>query len=99
MNSALVMPAAGPAGQPGAVSAGEPVIVQRVRKPDGSVLVNVFNTGDLAADFLVSWEAAGLSGAFTVAEIGRSGPVVRTASGLHLSLAPHQSRLLQLRPE
>ena len=41
------------------VTEGDPVLVQRVRRGDGSVLVNVFNTGDLAAERLVPWELAG----------------------------------------
>ena len=36
--------ATGPTGKPMMVSEGDPVLVQRVRRADGSVLVNVFNT-------------------------------------------------------
>jgi hypothetical protein len=91
--------ACGPAGRPVPAASGDPVIVQRVRKTDGSVLVNVFNTGDLAVDFLLAWEAAGLDTTALVAEIGAAEPPFRTASGLDLRLRPHQSRLLSLRPE
>ena len=88
-------PAAG--GQP--LAAGDPVIVQRVARPDGSVLVNVFNTGDLAVDFLLGWEATGLRGSPFVSEGDALEPPLHTQSGLHLRLSPHQSRLLSLRPE
>ena len=33
-------------GQPVVISAGDPVLVQRVRQADGAVLIHVFNTGD-----------------------------------------------------
>lgn len=91
--------ACGPEGRPASVAAADSVIVQRVRKSDGSVLVNVFNTGDLAVDFLLSWESVGLPGAALVSEVGAPATALRTQSGLHLRLAPHQSRLLALWPE
>jgi hypothetical protein len=90
-------PAAGPGSQP--LAAGDPVIVQRVARPDGSILVNVFNTGDRGVDFLLDWEVTGLRGSASFSETEALEPPLRTESGLHLRLAPHQSRLLSLRPQ
>jgi alpha-galactosidase len=39
-----------PSGKPMAVSHGDPVLIQRVRRGDGTTLVNVFNTGDTATE-------------------------------------------------
>jgi alpha-galactosidase len=90
--------ATGPAGRPVAIAAGDPVVVQRVSRNDGSVLVNVFNTGDRPADFLLTWETSGLSDATVAVELGAQDTPLRTENGLYLQLAPHQSRLLSLRP-
>jgi alpha-galactosidase len=78
----------GPNGRPMAVSeARDPVLVQRVRRPDGSVLLNLFNTGDTAAEKSIDARLAGL--AFATAREGDAafvGPVVG------VTLRPHQSR-------
>ena len=50
------------------------MLVQRVRRADGSVLVNVFNASDLAADWLVPWELAGSAGPRAVTEGGAPSP-------------------------
>jgi hypothetical protein len=65
----------------------DPVLVQRVRRPDGSVLLNLFNTGDTAAEKSIDARLAGL--AFATAREGDAafaGPVVG------VTLRPHQSR-------
>jgi hypothetical protein len=84
--------ATGPTGRPMMVSEGDPVLVQRVRRVDGSVLANVFNTGDLATDRLVPWALAGSPGPVPVTEEGA--PVTASARGVHVALGPHQSRQL-----
>ncbi len=78
-----------PNGQPMAVSEGDPVLVQRVRRADGSVVLNVFNTGDAPAEKLVGWELAGGRGRVT-----EDGAAVETGdAGIRVSLRPHQSRV------
>ena len=62
------------------VSEGDPVLVQRVRRADGSALINVFNVSDLATDWLVPWELAGSAGPRAVTEGGV--PVAAGAAGV-----------------
>ncbi|WP_309083729.1 alpha-galactosidase [Chelativorans sp.] len=82
----------GPDGQPLAVAEGDPVLLQRVRRADGSVLLNVFNTGALPAERLVPWELFGGQGEMKVSEDGT--PCPASAAGIFVRLAPYQSRLL-----
>lgn len=83
-----------PNGQPMAISEGDPLLVQRVRRPDGSVLLNVFNTGDVAIERLVAWELAGGHG-----EVAEDGAVIKANDdGFVVGLRPHQSRLFVVRP-
>lgn len=44
---------AAPNGKPMAISHGDPVLLQRIRRPDGTVLINVFNTGDASVERVV----------------------------------------------
>jgi hypothetical protein len=84
-----------PNGQPMAISEGDPLLVQRVRRPDGSVLLNVFNTGDVAIERLVTWELAGGRG-----EVAEDGAVLEANDdGFVVGLRPHQSRLFAVRPD
>jgi len=80
---------AAPTGAPMAVSEGDPLLVQRVRRPDGTVLVNVFNTGDDATERLISWDLAGRRGRVTEDSL----EVETDDSGILVRLRPHQSRL------
>lgn len=78
-----------PTGAPMAVSEGDPLLVQRVRQADGSVLVNLFNTGDSPLERLVGWDLAGRQGVVT-----EDGAVVDPEhAGILVRLRPHQSRL------
>lgn len=83
-----------PTGAPMAVSEGDPLLVQRVRRPDGSLLVNVFNTGDDSTERLIGWELAGGHG-----DVTEDGGAVQTDSGgILVRLRPHQSRLFRIAP-
>jgi alpha-galactosidase len=84
-----------PNGRPMAVSEGDPVLIQCVRRADGSVLLNVFNTGDAAIERFVTFALAGLPTAH-VAEAGMT--LDTTAEGVAVELAPHQSRQLVFTP-
>lgn len=82
-----------PTGAPMAVSEGDPLLVQRVRRADGSVLVNLFNTGDNPLERLVGWDLAGRQGA-----VMEDGAVVDPEhAGILVRLRPHQSRLFVIR--
>jgi hypothetical protein len=83
-----------PTGQPMAVSEGDPLIVQRVRRGDGRVLINVFNTGDEPMERLVGWELIGTRGG--LAERGVD--IDATGLGIFVELRPHQSRLFVVTP-
>lgn len=78
-----------PNGAPMAVSEGEPVLVQRVRRGNGSVLLHVFNTGEVAVERLLGWELAGLGPGARV-----SGEGVVGEAGVFVRLRPHQSVVL-----
>lgn len=85
-----------PDGQPMAISDGDPVLLQRVRRSDGSVLLNVFNTGDEPVERLIAWSDFGATSAFAIAESGETLPTV--LGGVVVALRPHQSRQLRGRP-
>lgn len=85
----------GPTGASMMTSQGDPVLIQRVRRADSTVLLNVFNTGGLPTERLLRWDLAGLSGPVPVTEDGmgvRAGP-----EGVPVALQPFQSRLLVFR--
>jgi alpha-galactosidase len=82
-----------PNGTPMAVSEGDPLLVQRVRRADGSVLLNLFNTGDDPVERLIDWDLAGKRG-----EVSEDDTVVATDdAGMLVQLRPHQSRLFVVR--
>ncbi len=85
-----------PNGLPMAVSEGDPVLLQRVRRPDGTVLLNLFNTGDRAVERLIGWADCGMATPLAIEEDGIALPA--TADGIFVALRPHQSRLFRCRP-
>jgi hypothetical protein len=75
---------------------GDPVIVQRVRRSDGSTLVNAFNTGDADAERLLPWSVAEASGPVPIAT--RYGlPAALEDAGVIVTIPPHASHLLIFR--
>lgn len=79
-----------------AVSEGDPVLLQRLRRPDGTVLLNLFNTGDRAVERLIGWADCGMATPLAIEEDGIALPA--TADGIFVALRPHQSRLFHCRP-
>jgi alpha-galactosidase len=79
-----------PNGKPRAVAHADPVLVQKVERPDGSVLVNVFNTAGHAADRLIRWQTFGRQAPAQVHEAGT--PCPHGDEGIPVTLRPHQSR-------
>lgn len=83
-----------PNGQPMAVSEGDPLLVQRVRRKDGSVLLNLFNAGDEATERVIGWNLAGMQG-----QVTEDGTEIATDDeGVVVALRPHQSRCLLITP-
>jgi hypothetical protein len=81
----------GHTGQPVVISTGDPVLVQRVRRDDGVVLVNVFNTGDSTVERVIPWSAAAVScwqGEFAIEP---------TPEGVRVVLPAHASGVLAFR--
>ncbi|HEY0637828.1 MAG TPA: glycoside hydrolase family 36 protein [Pseudonocardiaceae bacterium] len=75
----------------------DPVLLQRVRRPDGTVVVTALNTGEEPVDRLLPWSVFGLdpaSGALVV----DGDPHVRLPLGVEVTLAAHASAHLLLRP-
>jgi hypothetical protein len=81
-----------PDGRPMAVAAGDPVLIQRLRRGD-EVWLNLFNTGDRTEERIVGWDIAGGTGAVTEDDQ----PVPVSDPGIPVTLRPHQSRLLIIR--
>lgn len=81
-----------PSGKPMAVSHADPVLVQQVARPDGSVLVNIFNTGGEVVERLVNWATLGKRGSAVIHEAGE--PSHSSEDGIFLTLRPYQSRQL-----
>ena len=79
-----------PDGKPRAISHADPILVQKVRKEDGSVLVNLFNTSDHAADRLLTWHFFDQPGPVLIEEDGL--PFPGGSEGIQVLLRPFQSR-------
>jgi alpha-galactosidase len=82
-------------GQPVVISAGDPVLVQRVRQADGAVLIHVFNTGDQEEDRLIEPQLAQHGVAALVKVLDCEQNWRTSEAGVHVRLRPHAScRLL-----
>ena len=79
-----------------AVSEDDPVLLQRVLRPDGTMLLNLFNTGDRAVEHLISWRDGGMATPLAIEEDGIA--LRATPDGVFVALRPHQSRLFRCRP-
>jgi len=80
----------GPTGKPVVQSHADPVLVQVVERADGTVLVNLFNTGSTTEDRLLDWRTFGPDTPSTVTENGQR--CASTSSGIPVQLRPYQSR-------
>lgn len=88
----------GHTGVPVVVSEGDPVLVQRVRLDDGSVRLNVFNTGDEAAQRTIPWSVAGCSSDAVITSTDPGPSPTAHDSGIRVTIQPHASRLLKINP-
>jgi hypothetical protein len=81
-------------GQPVVISAGDPVLVQRVRQTDGAVLIHVFNTGDQEEERLIEPQLAQPGVAALVKVLDCEQNWRASDAGVHVRLRPHASRRL-----
>ncbi|MGH8309399.1 MAG: glycoside hydrolase family 36 protein, partial [Steroidobacteraceae bacterium] len=88
----------GHTGLPTVVSEGDPVLVQRVHRVDGAVLINLVNTGDDETDHLVEWELAGFGIDAEVRPLDPRHRLARSADGVRVSLPPYVSCQLSFTP-
>jgi hypothetical protein len=86
-------PATAADGAPTLAADGDPVVIQRVRRSDGSTLLNVFNTGEADAERLLPWNLAEASGPVLIATRYGLPPAMEDA-GVTVSVPPHASQLL-----
>ena len=80
----------GPAGKPIAVTHADAVLIQRVISDDGSVQVNVFNTGSIATERLIGWRIFDAPGPVPIYEGGSI--CEHSQEGVLVELRPYQSR-------
>jgi hypothetical protein len=66
----------------------DPVLVQRVHRGDGSTWVNVVNTGDDAAERIVTWADAGCAAGADVRPLDAAPGWSRTEEGVRITIAP-----------
>ena len=84
----------GHTGQPTILTESDPVLIQRVRQPDGKLLINVFNTGDHDVERLVPWTL--VDGPREVEAVDGEGgaALVSTPEGVEVAVSAHGSCLL-----
>ena len=81
-------------GQSTVASEGDPVFIQRVLRSEGIVLINVFNTGDAAAERLIHWSLAGCGDDPQVSCLHGEPAPTRTRDGVKVTVPKHGSYLL-----
>jgi hypothetical protein len=85
----------GHTGKPVVISEGDPVLMQRVPQEDGTVTINLFNTGDREADRLVEWHWAGFGDAVDVQVLDAKCRYKKTPLGVQVLLRSHASCCLR----
>lgn len=81
----------GHTGLPTVVAEGDPVLVQRVHRGDGSVLINMVNTGDVQTERIVEWGLTGFKAAADVRRLDAAYGCVRSDEGVRVSLPAYVS--------
>ncbi|SDG58483.1 glycoside hydrolase family 36 protein [Pelagibacterium luteolum] len=82
--------------QAGFEACSDPILVQRVSE-EGSIWINVFNTGAQRTDKHICWDLAGIKDAAYIVD-PPSALSRGDADGLWLDLAPYQSALIKISP-
>ena len=84
-------------GQQVVIGETDPVLIQRVHRPDGVVLLNVFNTGDVPAERLIPWSMSGF-GPDSMAFTSPGGHALSgTDQGVRVRVPPHANCLCEFR--
>jgi alpha-galactosidase len=90
---------AAPNGAPMLIAEGDPVLVQRVRRADGALMIVLLNTGDAPTDRLIDRKLTGTTRKVRIESVDASTRLVRTSEGVHVSLPPYTARALLFAPE
>lgn len=83
-----------PTGAPMLVAEGDPVLVQRVRQHDGTVMIVLLNTGEASTDPCIEWDLSGLGTQAHVKAVGMNDGFSTTSAGVHVALPPYAARTL-----
>jgi len=70
--------------------------VWRVKNPDGSYTVALFNLGDAEAKVSVAWNDLGLSGSASIRDLWQHRDLGKFDAGYDATLAPHACQLLRV---
>jgi hypothetical protein len=80
------------------LSQASPQQVWRVKNPDGSFTVALFNLGDTEAKVSVAWSDLGLSGSASVRDLWQNRDLGKVETGYDTTLAAHACQLLRVQP-
>ena len=75
-----------------------PQQVWRVKNPDGSCTVALFNLGEAEAKVSVAWSDLGLTGGASVRDLWQHSDLGKFDTGYDATLAPHACQLLRVKP-
>ena len=89
--------ATGHLGQQVVIGEADPVLIQRVHRPDGVVLLNLFNTSDAPAERLIPWSMAGSGPDSMVFDSNGEHALSRTDQGVRVCVPPHANCLCGFR--
>jgi alpha-galactosidase len=81
-----------------ATESSDPVIVQKTARPDGCVIVNVFNTGEEEAQRLIGWNEVGCVGQVKVSLYPNRESYFQEDAGVRVYVAAHEALTLLLEP-
>ncbi len=79
-------------------STGDPVLVQRARRGDGTVLINIFNTGTSTEDYVVPWSLVECGSRPLARALHGSRAPLRTEAGVRVTVSPHDCCVLAFTP-
>lgn len=86
----------GPEGEPTLCTEGDPVLLQRVRQPDATVIIALFNTSDTVVDRQVDWAVIGFGPDAQVQPLDPAARCTVTEAGIRVTLPPYATHVLRL---
>lgn len=84
----------GHTGQPTILTESDPVLIQRALQPDGSLLINVFNTGERDVERLLPWTLVGEHREVEAVDGEGGAALVSSPEGVEVAVSAHGSCLL-----